>query len=65
MNEYFANVDIKMANSISMLNEEVKAPRNNIFHRATVKSLFLTPRSNDKVTSLISLVRQQKSYKKE
>ena len=41
LNEYFANVDIKMANSSRMLHEEVKAPRNNNYHSARIKYLFL------------------------
>ena len=49
MNEYFANVGIKTANSIPMRNKEVKASRNNTSHNALVKCLFLTPRSDDEV----------------
>ena len=40
VNEYFANVGAKISNPIPMLNEEVKAPRNNTSHSAPVKFLF-------------------------
>ena len=64
MNEYFPNVDIKMANSIPMLNEEVRAPSNDTSHSAPIKSLFSTPCSDDEVFSLISLLDNKKATKK-
>ena len=59
INKDFANVGIKMANSTPKLNEEVKAPKSNNLHNAPVKSLFLTPCSDDEIFSLSLLDNKQ------
>ena len=64
MNEHFADAGIKMANSIPILKQEVKRPRNNTSHSAQVKSLFLTPYSDDEIFSLIPLLDYKKVTKK-
>ena len=45
-----------MANSITMLEEDFKAPKYNTSHSAPVKSLFLTACSDNEVFLLISLL---------
>ena len=47
-----------------MLNEEVKAPRNNTSHSGPVKSLFLTLCSDDEVFSVVSLLDNKKATRK-
>ena len=47
-----------------MLNEEVKARRNNTSHSGPVKSLFLTLCSDDEVFSVVSLLDNKKATRK-